>query len=113
MAGAILEVRTLAQEITLGSIGGLKYERLVARGVEDALLHQVQFDIQNLAQFIGTERLERDDLIQTVDELRRELPASSFDTAALDFAVKLLVGLARKRLPYRFTRDESQFGIHE
>ena len=82
MPGAVLQVGAFVQQEILGFVGGLEHERFLGRGVEDPLLDHVQFDVQDLSQFVRAERPEGDDLVQPVDELRRELAPRRFHAAA-------------------------------
>ncbi len=79
--GAVLHVRSLAKEKILGVVGGAEHEGVGAGRLEDALLDHVDLDVEHFTQLVLAERLEYYDLVRTVDELRRELAASRFDTA--------------------------------
>ena len=54
-------------------------------------------------QLVGAERLERDDLIETIDELGRELAPRGVRAAAHDLSVELLVHGSVLGLPGAFT----------
>ena len=49
-------------------------------GLVDALLHLVEFDFQDLAEFAHAKGMKHDSLINPVHELRSEFAASSFHT---------------------------------
>ena len=108
MTCAVLQVGSFLQQEVPGFIGGFEDERFLGRGVEDPLLDHVQLDVQDLSQFVGAERLERDDLIQPVDELRREFAARCFGAAACHFAVQLFVHGSVLGLPRALPRTGSQ-----
>ena len=82
---AVFQVRSFLQQKALGLIGSLEDECSLGRRVEDALLDHVQFNVQNLLEFVGAKRLEGDDLVQPIDEFRRELPPGRFSAAAMIF----------------------------
>src|SRR5260370_30643161 len=81
MARAVLEVRSFGKQETLTRIGQSEDEHLVVRDIEDPLLNQVQFDVQDLLQLLGSERLEGHDL-HSVHELGSELPPRRGHSAA-------------------------------
>src|SRR5882724_10861053 len=84
MPRAIPEIGALLQQKLPGAIGDINQERFVCGSGLDTLLHHLQLNINDPAQFLSTERLEDDDVVQTVDELRRELSTSGCDARARD-----------------------------
>ncbi len=64
-------------------------------------------------QLVGAERFERDDLIETIDELGRELAPRGVRATAHDLSVELLVHGSVLGLPGAFARVETELGIDE
>jgi hypothetical protein len=82
MPRAIPEIGTFQQQELLGAIGDINQERLAGGSSLNTLLDHLKLNVNDPAQFLSTERLEDDDVVQTVDEFRRKLPASSLDSGA-------------------------------
>ena len=72
-------------------LGQREHERRPAGRAEDALLHDVQFDRQDLAQLGFAQRPEHHHLVDAVHELRRELAPRRFHARARDLVGQLLV----------------------
>ena len=83
---AIPEIGTLHQQKLPGGIGDINHERFVCGSSLDTLLHDLKLNINDPAHFLSTERFEDDDVVQTVDELRRELSTSCRDAGVRDSA---------------------------
>ena len=80
---AILHVGAFAQQELLGIIAQGEHERRRIGRTEDTLLHHIQFDSEDLAQFRRPQRMEHHRLIDTVDELRGELAPGRFHARAI------------------------------
>ena len=89
---AVALVRALLQEEITALFGNAEKE-LAFGGFEDALLHHGQLDIENLFELFALERVENHDLVEAVQEFGGELAARRFDGGALDFLVKVGLGL--------------------
>src|SRR5208282_5415813 len=87
VASAVTRVGALAKQVGFGTRRAGKYELVDASCHQNALLDHAKFDLQNFLEMLVPERLEDDGLVDAVHELRRELPASSFDGRASDFLV--------------------------
>ena len=68
-ARAILEIGTLQQEKLFGAGRNVDQERTADRSRFNPLPHHVELDIDYLAEFCFSQRLEDDDVIQAVHEL--------------------------------------------
>src|SRR5579871_1670526 len=108
VAGAILQIGTLAKQVILGAIGKREYERCAVGRGEDALLHDVQFKRQNLTQLCNTEGLEHHRLVDAVHELGGELLACRIDAGASDLVSSLVVHHAGGMAPLDLTSAEAQ-----
>src|SRR6202140_4736606 len=84
MPRAIPEIDALLQQKRPGAIGDIKQERFTFGSRLETLLHHLTLNINNPAQFLGAQRFEDYDSVQTVDELRRELSTSCRDAGARD-----------------------------
>src|SRR6266478_7300043 len=62
----------------------MNHERLARGSGLDTLLHHLKLNINDPAQFLVAQRFEDYDLVQTVDELRRELSAGGLNSGARD-----------------------------
>ena len=94
-------------------IAGFEDERAVRRGVEDSLLHHVQLDVENLTQFLGSQRAEGYDAIQPVHELGREFSARGVDAAAAEFPVEFFIGRRTLSLARLFQSIEPELGSEQ
>src|SRR5437867_8367135 len=79
---AIPEISSFHQQKLPGGIGDIDQERFAAGSGVDTLLHHLKLNINDPAQFLMAQRLEDYDLVQTVDELRRELSTGGRDAGA-------------------------------
>src|SRR6476646_3039201 len=71
-ASAIPDIGTLPQQKLPGAISDINQKRLAGGSGVDTLLHHLQLNINDPAQFLIAQRFEDYDFIQTVDEFRRE-----------------------------------------
>jgi len=69
-------------------------KELVGSGVENALLDEAEFDVEDGFEFGALELAEDDQLIEAVHEFGREFAARSFDGGALDFLVDVVCGVS-------------------
>src|SRR5580704_16292798 len=76
-ARAILEIGTLQQEKLFGGGRNVDQERTADRSRFDPLPHHVELNIDYLSEFCFSQRLEDDDVIQAVHELRSKPAAGS------------------------------------
>src|SRR6266576_460563 len=63
-------------------------EKLPLGGVQDALLHLTQLDIEHFIKLLALQRVEYHHLVQAVHELRRELPPRRFHRHTFHFLVE-------------------------
>src|SRR5215216_627984 len=68
-AGAVDRVVALLDEQVLGGVGELERDLALAQAAHEA----GELDLDDLAQLLLRERVEDDDLVDAVDELRREV----------------------------------------
>src|SRR5271165_5638914 len=66
---------------------------MTARSLENTLLHHPELELEYLFQVLGAQCAKDYDLVDAVDELRRELPARSLYCGAVDLVVKLGIHL--------------------
>jgi len=81
---AIPGIGSLHQQKLPGGIRDINQEGLAGGSGLDTLLDHFKLNINDLAQFLFTEGFEDDDVVQTVDELRRELSTSCRDAGVRD-----------------------------
>src|SRR5712664_1739469 len=93
---AIPEISSLHQQELPGGIGDINQERFACGSSLDTLLHHLKLNINDPAQFLITQRFEDYDLVQAVDELRRELSTSGLYTGARHSGAKFGVYLPTK-----------------
>jgi hypothetical protein len=74
---AIPGIASFHQQKPLGTLGDIKQERFAGGSSLDSLLDHLKLNVNDPAQLLITERFEDYDLVQTVDELRRELSTRS------------------------------------
>src|SRR2546428_3294877 len=84
------------------------YTTLFRSGVEDALLHQVELDIQDLLELLGAERLEADDLVEPVHELGGELALRRFDARSEEHTSELQ---SRSDLVCRLLLEKKKYSV--
>src|SRR5438067_1547655 len=70
---AIPGIASFHQQKRPGTLDDIKQERLAGGSRLDTLLDHLKLNINDPAQLLSTESFEDYDLVQTVDELRREL----------------------------------------
>ncbi len=51
---AVLQIRTLSQQLPFRSVCSLEDERSVSRRIKNTLLYLVQLDVENPGQFVGS-----------------------------------------------------------
>src|SRR6266852_890301 len=68
----------------IGIERGFQKEQFAVGSSLDALLHYLKHNINDPAQFLGAQRFEDYDFVQTVDEFRRELSTGGRDAGARD-----------------------------
>src|SRR6266404_2588558 len=90
--GAISEVGPLDQQKFASPVRQSDVETLLPRSTIDALLHQMKLDINDPVQFLFAQGFKDYDLVQSIDELRRELPAGRLHTDPRNPATELRVG---------------------
>ncbi len=112
VARAVLHVGAFRQQEILAGVGQSEDEGAVGRRIEDSLLYLIQFDVEDLAQLLGSERLEGHDFIEAVHEFRSELAAGGIDAAAREFAGELVVGDSGRDLLLLVADAETEAGRH-
>src|SRR5216683_5323666 len=88
---AIPEIGALHQQKLPGGIGDINEERFACGSSLDTLSHHLKLNLNDPAQFLGAQRFEDYDFVQTVDELRRELSTGGRDAGARDPAAEFRV----------------------
>src|SRR5262249_3312358 len=91
MTSPILCVGAFFEKEILDAFGTTEKELLGAGRFQDALLHHLQFEIENLLQVCRAQGLENYNLVNTVHELRCELASSRFYRCAIDLLVKAIL----------------------
>ena len=96
MARAVAQVGAFAKQEAAGA--RIETESATgAGGAEQAVLHGVEFEIENALELLGEQRAEDDDLVEAVHEFGREFPAGGVDGGVLDFPVEGTAGLVSGR----------------
>ena len=91
MPCAVFRVRALIEQELFHGRRAAKYELIIARCLQDALLNHAQLDLQDLLQMRLFQRPEDHDLVNAVHELRRELPPRSLDRRATHLLIQPIV----------------------
>src|ERR1700680_3604794 len=107
MPGAVADIRALFEQKVLTRTRNLELEPPVRRLFPYPLLYGFQLDIQNATEFAPSERLENHDLVQSVDELRRELPPCRPRHGTAHLCANPLVYRAGHSLSPKLSRFES------
>src|SRR5258708_12260661 len=76
--------------------------KMARRGIQEALLHLPQFDLQHFVKFFALQRAKHHDCIEPVHELRRKLPPRCFHRRPLHLLVQV-----RYRLVFRLDKSHS------
>src|SRR5271157_1782144 len=88
MARTVALVRAFLQEEVAAGISDAKEEFAVG-GVQDALLDHAELDVEHLLELLALQRVENDQLVQSVHEFGGKLAARRFDSGALDLLVEV------------------------
>jgi hypothetical protein len=91
VASTVPLVSTFLEEEIAAGVGDAEKE-LVGGGIENALLDEAEFDVEDGFEFGALELAEDDQLIEAVHKFRGELAASRFDGGTLDFLVDIGLG---------------------
>src|SRR5260370_26315410 len=100
---AVALVRSLLQK-EISTIRGPPKENLPLVGIQDALLHLPQLDIQHFLELFTPQRVENNHFIKPVHKFGREFPSRRFHGCALYFFVQ-----ASDRLVLRLNKAHATF----
>ena len=104
---AVLQVGAFAKQVVLARSRSARRRKPVGSEPEDALLHVVQFEVEDPAQLGLAERPEDHHLVDAVHELRRELAARGLHAGARDLVRQLRVRARRPCACARLRRRRS------
>src|SRR5713101_1556072 len=77
----------------ISTIRGHPEEKLPLGGIQDALLHLTQLDIQHFLELFTPQRVENNHFVEAVHKFGREFPSRRFHGCALHFFVQASDGL--------------------
>src|SRR6266404_7256 len=90
--GAISEIGPLGEQKSASTVRQIDIETLVPRGAIDALPHQTELNIDDPVQFLFAQGFKNYDLVQSIDEFRRELPTGRLHADPGNPAAELRAG---------------------
>src|SRR5579864_9217838 len=90
MACAILEISALRQQEVPGTLRDIDHKWIAGSSGSDTLIDHLELDIKDSPQFFVAKRFEDHDLVQTVDELRREFPPGGCDAGTRHLGAECL-----------------------
>src|SRR6266581_9805899 len=100
---AVALVRTLLQK-EISTIRGHSEKKLSLSGIQDALLHLTQLDIQHFLELFTPQRMENNHFVEPVHKFGREFPPCRFHGCALHLFVQ-----ASDRLVLRLNKAHATF----
>src|SRR5262245_16360895 len=89
MTSAVFEVCPFTQEEFFRLYRAPEYELFVRLRSHDAVLHFIEFNVQNLSQVLLVQCAENNDLINSVHELGRELAFRNIHSRVVELLINL------------------------